>query len=67
MIDGERAIGEYVQGVGDDVNVNLRANGPSVEALAKLQVARISLAGGLFRTALNAANAAAQGLLAQRQ
>jgi 2-methylisocitrate lyase-like PEP mutase family enzyme len=59
MISDERAIGDFVQGVGGPVNVNLRASTPPLDTLRRLGVARVSLGGGLFRLALNAAHEAA--------
>jgi 2-methylisocitrate lyase-like PEP mutase family enzyme len=38
--------------VGAPVNIWLRPDGPSVETLGNLGVARISLAGGLFRRSM---------------
>jgi len=63
-ISDEAAIGDFVQGVAGPVNVNLRAGTPGLDALRRLGVARVSLGGGLFRIALNAAREAAQSMLA---
>jgi 2-methylisocitrate lyase-like PEP mutase family enzyme len=63
FIDGEQTIGDLVQRVGGNVNVNFRATGLTVAQLAKLNVARISMAGGLFRVGLNGAKAAAEAFL----
>ena len=46
------AIGQFVREIGAPVNIWLRPDGPSRETLAGLGVARISLAGGLFRQAM---------------
>jgi 2-methylisocitrate lyase-like PEP mutase family enzyme len=47
----EHAIGEFVAAVSAPVNITYRLGAPTPERLAALGVARISLAGGLFRTA----------------
>jgi catechol 2,3-dioxygenase-like lactoylglutathione lyase family enzyme len=54
MIADEHAIGAFVDGVGGNVNVNVRAGTPSLETLRRLNVARVSMGGGLFRIAMNA-------------
>lgn len=64
MINEERAIGAFVDGVGGPVNVNLRAGTPSLDTLRRLNVARVSMGGGLFRIALTAARQAAEALRA---
>jgi 2-methylisocitrate lyase-like PEP mutase family enzyme len=64
MISDEMAIGAFVDGVGGPVNVNLRANTPPLETLRRLNVARVSLGGGLFRIALTAARQAAEAFKA---
>lgn len=46
------AIEVFVREVGAPVNIWLRPDGPSRQTLAELGVARISLAGGLFRRAM---------------
>ena len=48
----EESIRTFVQEVGGPVNIWLRPDGPSRQALAELGVARISLATGLFRRSL---------------
>ena len=48
----EGVIEAFVREVGGPVNTWLRPGGPSRETLARLGVARISLAGGLFRAAM---------------
>ena len=63
-ISDERAIGEFVQGVGGNVNVNLRAGGPTLDTVRRLNVARVSLGGGLYRIALTAAKQAAEAFKA---
>lgn len=45
-------IDQFVQAVAAPVNIWLRPDGPSRETLARLGVARISLAAGLFRVAM---------------
>jgi len=64
MIQDENAIDAFVDGVGGAVNVNLRAGTPSLDMLRRLNVARVSMGGGLFRIALNAARDAAEALRA---
>jgi 2-methylisocitrate lyase-like PEP mutase family enzyme len=64
MINDERAIGEFVQGVAGNVNVNMRAGTPPLPVLRRLGVARVSLGGGLYRVASNAVKAAAEALKA---
>jgi 2-methylisocitrate lyase-like PEP mutase family enzyme len=64
MINDERAIGDFVQGVGGNVNVNMRAGTPPLPQLRRLNVARVSLGGGLYRIAQTAARQAAEQLLA---
>lgn len=46
------AIGTFVREVGGPVNIWLRPDGPSRQELARLGVARISLAAGLFRASM---------------
>lgn len=50
----EAMIGEYVQRVAAPVNVMFRPDGPSLARLAKLDVARVSYAGSLFRAGMAA-------------
>ena len=64
MISDERAIGSFVDGVGGPVNVNLRAGTPRLDTLRRLNVARVSLGGGLFRIASTAARQAAEAFQA---
>ena len=64
MISDERAIGDFVQGVGGNVNVNMRAGTPPLDVLRRLNVARVSLGGGLYRIAQTAARQAAEALRA---
>ena len=64
MINDEKAIGDFVQGVGGNVNVNMRAGTPSLPVLKRLNVARVSLGGGLYRVAQTAARQTAEQLLA---
>jgi 2-methylisocitrate lyase-like PEP mutase family enzyme len=64
MIKDERAIGDFVQGVGGPVNVMLRADTPKLDVLRRLGVARVSLGGGLCRIALTAARQAAEAMRA---
>ncbi|MFI5267044.1 MAG: isocitrate lyase/phosphoenolpyruvate mutase family protein [Chloroflexota bacterium] len=64
MISDERAIGDFVQGIGGAVNVNLRAGTPTLDVLRRLNVARVSLGGGLFRIAMTATRQAAEALRA---
>jgi 2-methylisocitrate lyase-like PEP mutase family enzyme len=62
MIADERAIGDFVQGIGGNVNINMRAGTPTLDILRRLNVARVSLGGGLFRIAITAARQAAEAL-----
>lgn len=55
-------IGAFVREVGAPVNVWLRPDGPSRQELAELGVARISLAGGLFRRSMAAIQRALEEL-----
>jgi 2-methylisocitrate lyase-like PEP mutase family enzyme len=64
MISDERAIGAFVDGVGGNVNVNLRPGTPGLDTLRRLNVARVSMGGGLFRIAITAAREAAEALKA---
>ena len=64
MISDERAIGAFVDGVGGPVNVNMRPETPTLDTLRRLNVARVSLGGGLFRIAITAARQAAEALRA---
>ena len=64
MISEESAIGDFVQGVSGNVNVNMRPGTPSLDVLRRLNVARVSLGGGLFRIATTAARQAAEALRA---
>jgi 2-methylisocitrate lyase-like PEP mutase family enzyme len=59
MIQEEADIAAFVNGVGGPVNVNIRPVTPSLAVLRRLNVARVSMGGGLFRIALNAAHDAA--------
>ncbi|HVA25674.1 MAG TPA: isocitrate lyase/phosphoenolpyruvate mutase family protein [Chloroflexota bacterium] len=63
-ISDEHAIGAFVDGVGGAVNVNMRAGTPPLDVLRRLNVARVSLGGGLFRIAITAAKQAAEALRA---
>ncbi|MDE3076445.1 MAG: isocitrate lyase/phosphoenolpyruvate mutase family protein [Chloroflexota bacterium] len=63
MIQDAKAIGAFVDGVGGPVNVNLRSGSPPLTVLRQLNVARVSLGGGLFRFAMNAARDAGRALL----
>ncbi|MGH2447135.1 MAG: isocitrate lyase/PEP mutase family protein [Chloroflexota bacterium] len=51
-LEDTSVIAEFVREVDAPVNIWLRPNGPSLEALAKLGVARVSLASGLFHVAM---------------
>lgn len=64
MIAEEQAIGAFVDGVGGAVNVNLRAVTPPLGVLCRLNVARVSLGGGLVRIALTAGRQAAEAFRA---
>lgn len=64
MIQDEKAIGAFVDGVGGNINVNMRAGSPSLATLKRLNVARVSMGGGLARFAMNAARDAAEKLKA---
>ncbi len=57
------AIGRIVRETGAPVNVMLRPDGPNLQELTRLGVARVSLGGRLFRVALMAARQAAHALL----
>jgi 2-methylisocitrate lyase-like PEP mutase family enzyme len=61
-----RVIERVVASVPVPVNVLLRANGPSVEQLASVGVARISIGGGLYLASLAATAAMARDLLEGR-
>lgn len=64
MISDEQAIGAFVDGVGGNVNVNLRQGTPPLATLRRLNVARVSMGGGLFRIAITAARQAAESFRA---
>lgn len=54
-LSDDQPIAEFVQRVAAPVNIMLTPRSPSIERLAQLGVARVSLAGGLMRTAYSAA------------
>jgi 2-methylisocitrate lyase-like PEP mutase family enzyme len=62
FLGDEALIAKFVEGVGGNVNITLRPGAPDVAALAKLGVARISLGGGLFNTAVTAVRERAKEL-----
>ncbi len=60
LLGDERGIGAFVDGVGGPVNVMFRKGVPSLDVLRRLGVARVSLAGALFRAAMAAAKTTAE-------
>jgi 2-methylisocitrate lyase-like PEP mutase family enzyme len=59
------AIETFVREVGAPVNIWDRPDGPTLDALAELDVARISLAAGLFRRFIAEVKRALEDLRAQ--
>ena len=58
----EAVIDAFVQQVPGPVNILLRRGAPSIDRLAQLGVRRVSVGGGLYRTAMKAFTAALDDL-----